>query len=341
MSIYRGIGVSEGIVMGDALTIYSAFLNYPRKRIESQDEIQHEIERIQKARSTTEKQINSIMETSNDFITDEIQSVFSGYKLFVNDKRFVPAIEENIKTQKINSEWALITVLADLKIQFSKIPDPYIRSRFDDIRQIGERLMNNLQQKPHFDLTNLKEPVILVSHDISPADAFHLDKTNILGIVTELGGATSHLAILARAMDIPAVVGVPNITARISDYETIILDGGAGEVINQPSQEIISEKLSKKERISFYQKELLELSTAECELADGDKVDIAANLDFLAELEQIQKLNIDSIGLIRTEFMFSYEDGFPDEDEQTEFYQNIIEKNQYKTDHTENLGYRR
>ncbi len=330
MSIYRGIGVSDGIVIGEALTIYSAFLNYPRIQIESDEEVERELERIQKARKDTDDQISTIMDKSSEFIEGEIQSVFAGYKLFINDKRFIPAIEDIIRKRRVNAEWALITVLAELEVRFSKIPDSYIRARFDDIRQLGERLMNNLLRKPHFDLSNLKEPVILVSHNISPADAFHLDTTNILGIVTELGGATSHLAILARAMNIPAVVGVRNITTRIADYETIILDGGSGEVINHPSKKAIAEKLSKRERFAFYQKELQELANSECELADGVKVNIAANLDFLAELDQIQAMNIDSIGLIRTEFLFAYEDGFPTEDEQLKLYAHILEKNQFK-----------
>ena len=326
MGIYRGIGVSSGIAIGEALTLYSAFINYPRIQLESEEEAAREIERIQKARVNTEEQIDTIMENSTGFITSEFQTVFEGYKLFINDKRFIPNIKRVIQARRVNAEWALINVLADLEIQFAKIPDPYIRSRFDDIRQLGERIMNNLLQKPHFDLSSLKKPVILVSHDISPVDAFHLDKTNILGFVTELGGATSHLTILARAMNIPAVAGIQSATARIQDNETVILDGSTGEVVNRPSKETINEKLSKRERFAFYQKQLQELTNSDCELADGVKVSIAANLDFIEELDYINDLNIDSIGLVRTEFLFSYEKGFPDEEEQTRQYRKIVEK---------------
>lgn len=326
MNIYRGIGVSDGIVVGKALTIYSAFINYPRIQLESDRQVAHEMDRIRKAKADTEEQIDAIVDNATDVITDEFQLVLAGYKLFLNDKRFFPAIEKIIETRKINAEWALINVLADLQLQFSKIPDPYIRSRFDEVRQLGERTMNNLLQKPHFDLSNLKEPVILISHDISPADALHIDGTNILGFVTELGGATSHLAILASAMNIPSVVGVQNVTARIQDGETVILDGSSGEVICRPDKEILEDKLSKRERLVFYQKQLQELASSECELADGVKVDIAANLDFPEELDQIDGMNINSIGLIRTEFMFPLNEGFPDEEEQTRLYRDIVEK---------------
>lgn len=325
MNIHRGIGVSDGIVFGKALTIYSAFLNYPRIQFQDEKRIAVEIGRIQKAKTKTEQELTDIITDTNDLIPEEIHSVFSGYKLFINDKRFIPVIEETITNRKINAEWALIRVLADLEVQFKKIPDPYIRSRFDDIRQLGEHLMKNLLLKPSLNLSNLDDPVILISHDISPADTFNLNKENILGIITELGGDTSHVAILARAMNIPAVLGVPNITHQIVDEESLILDGSSGEVITQPDQEIIDVKLSKQERFRFYLSELEQLKNVKCQLMDGVDVNLAANLDFLEELKQIREWNIDSIGLIRTEFLFSYEDGFPDENEQLKMYQHISE----------------
>ena len=330
MNIHRGIGVSDGIVFGKALTIYSAFLNYPRIQFQDEKKIAVEIERIQKSKAITEDQLTKIIKNTNDLIPEEIHSVFSGYKLFINDKRFIPVIEATITESNINAEWALIRVLADLEIQFSKIPDPYIRSRFDDIRQLGEHLMKNLLLKPSLSLSNLEEPVILISHDISPADTFNLNKENILGIVTEMGGDTSHVAILARAMNIPAVLGVPNITHQIIDDESLILDGSSGEVITQPDQEIIDLKLSKQERFRFYLSELEKLKSVKCQLKDGVDVNLAANLDFLEELNQIREWNIDSIGLIRTEFLFSYDDGFPTEDEQLKMYHHISETISYK-----------
>ncbi len=330
MNTYRGIGVSDGVAIGKVLRINSAFMNYPRRELEDEEKVPLEIERIKQAQKSVEDQLDLVKKQAVDVLPDEISAVFSSYKLLIRDKRIVPAIEDKIRQFKINAEWALIRVIADLDIKFKKIPDPYIRARFDDIRQLGERLMNDLQKKPHLDLSQLKHAVIIVCHDISPVDAFHLAKANILGIITEMGGTTSHTSILARAMSIPAVVGVQDITIRLLDDETIILDGNSGEVIDHPSDETINEKLDKIKRFSFYQNKLQKLAESDCVLSDGQKVDIAANIDFLSELELIQSLNIPSIGLIRTEFIFLIEDSFPDEEEQLALYREIIERIDHK-----------
>lgn len=330
MNIYRGIGVSDGVAIGKALRINSAFVQYPRIQLDDDESVAVEIERIQQALMAVEQQLDETMKQSSDLLPEELKSVFASYKLFFRDRRFVPAIEERVKRDKINAEWALIYVIADLDKQFRAIEDPYIQSRFYDIRQLGERLMNSLLQKPFLDLSQLKQRVIIVCHDISPADSFHLAKANILGIITELGGLNSHTSILARAMGIPAVVGVQDATMRLMDDELIILDGISGEVIDNPNDDTIDVKLNKLERISFYQNQLQKLADRECELSDGHKVDIAANIDFLTELQQLRELNIPAIGLIRTEFLFMLDEVFPDEDEQYELYRHIVESADHK-----------
>lgn len=330
MNVYKGLGVSDGVAIGKVLKINSAYVNYPRIQLDSDEKVPLEIDRIKQAQKSVEEHLDAIVDKSEDVIPKEIYSVFASYKMFIQDKNFVPKIEQKIRDFQINAEWALIYVLADLQKQFSAITDPYIKARFDDIRQLGERLMGHLLQKPHLDLSQLKESVIIVCHDISPADSFHLAKANILGIVTELGGTTSHSSILARAMNIPAVVGVQNITLRILDEDQVILDGNLGEVIESPTDDIIKNKLNKKERFNFYRNELKKLADHDCILSDGQKVDIAANLDFLSELDLVNELKIPSIGLIRTEFLFLIEDSFPDEDQQFRLYKSIIEDIDYK-----------
>ncbi len=326
MQTYRGLGVSEGVAIGKVLKIYSAFVNYPRIELSGKDKIPFELERLAKALEETERQLDEVAKQSSDLIPDEFQNIFSGYQLFLQDKQFIPVVKKKIENDQINAEWALIRTLADLEEKFSKIPDPYIRARFDDVRQLGERLMKNLQKKKSLDLSSLKEPVIIVCHDLSPADAFHLNRENILGLITELGGPTSHSSILARAMGIPAVVGVTDITHRVNDQAVIILDGNSGEVIDEPTDEKIDEKVDKQERISFYQNELEELIGVDCQLSDNHPVDLAANLDFIEELPLIRKLRIHSIGLVRTEFLFFLEDHLPNEDEQYELFLQIAEE---------------
>ena len=326
MQVYRGLGVSEGVAIGKVLKIYSAFVNYPRRELATEAEVPSELMRLETALVETEKQLDEISKQSSDLIPTEFQGIFTGYQLFLQDKQFIPAVKKEIEKNQINAEWALIRTIAELELKFQKIPDPYIRARFDDIRQLGERLMKNLLQKKSLDLSSLKDPVIIVCHDLSPADAFHLNTENILGLITELGGATSHSSILARAMGIPAVVGVSDITDRVKDSSVIILDGNSGEVIDDPTPEMIDEKVDKQERLSFYQNELEELIGVDCHLSDNTQVDLAANLDFLEELPLIRKLRIHSIGLVRTEFLFFLEDHLPNEEEQYELFLRVVEE---------------
>ncbi|MDT8445412.1 MAG: phosphoenolpyruvate--protein phosphotransferase [bacterium] len=325
MQTYKGLGVSDGVAIGKVLKIHSAFVNYPRVEITDEGDLPKEVERIEKAQALTEAQLAEITAQSSE-LDEDIKQVFSSYRMLLRDKQFVPEIIARINRDQINAEWALIRVVASLEDRFSKIDNPYIKARIADVRQLGEKLMNNLLEKPALDISRFKQPVIIVCHDISPADAFHLNKDNILGIVTELGGMTSHSSILARAMNIPAVVGVRDVTHRIFDDSTCILDGNTGEVIDQPSQEVIDEKLDKKEKLNYLQSQLNLLIGQQCKLADGSVVDLAANLDFLAELPMIKEYKIPSIGLVRTEFLFLLEGQFPTEEEQFEVYKQVIDQ---------------
>jgi len=326
MQVYRGIGVSEGVAIGKVLKIHSAFVNYPRTPLSGADQVPGEIARIKSAQEKTEEQLSHISDESTGLLDDELAQIFSSYRLLLKDKQFLPSVIKTIESEKINAEWALIRVIATLEEQFSALNNPYIKARIDDIRQLGEKIMVNLLEKPVLDLSQLTDPVIVICHDISPTDAFHLNKDNILGIATELGGETSHSSILARAMNIPAVVGVHDITQRFNDDDVCILDGLSGELIDHPSKEMIDEKLDKKEKLNFYQNQLYKLIDQPCRLLDGAMVDLAANLDFLEELPQIKEFKIPSIGLVRTEFLFLLEKQFPSEEEQFLLFSKIIEE---------------
>ena len=148
-------------------------------------------------------------------------AIFDAYRLFLNDKRLIPAVEKIIQVEKINAEWALTKVINSLQKEFRKIDDTYLRARFDDVRQIYERIMNNLQNRSKLNLSLVNKPVILLCHDISPTDAMHFSSDKILGIACELGGEISHTSIVARAMSIPAVVGLKGITTKISENSEV------------------------------------------------------------------------------------------------------------------------
>ena len=326
MQTYRGLGVSEGVAIGRILRIHSAFVNYPRVQFDDDQQLPQEIERLKRAQTLTEIQLDEITGHSEGLLDEEMQQLFTSYQLLLRDKQFIPAMIKEIETQKVNAEWALIRIVAHLEARFSKIENPYIRARAADLRQLGEKVMNNLLETPALDLSNLKERVILCCHDISPTDAFHLSKDKILGIITELGGMTSHSSILARAMNIPAVVGVLDIMLRLADDQICILDGSIGEIIADPDDKIRTQKLDKQEKFRFSQDQLTLLIGQPGRLADGEVIELAANLDFMAEVSQIKQFQIPSIGLVRTEFLFRLESHFPTEEEQYLVYKQVIDE---------------
>lgn len=326
MQIYRGTGSSGGVAIGKAMVIYSSFSQFTRISLTSDEEVEQEVKRVEAARELAREQIDESEKQAGSLLTNEVREILSSHRLFLEDKQLIPATLEKIKEQKINAEWALFDVIETIKDQFSKIQDPYLRSRFDDVRQTGERVMNNLQNKPRLDISKLRDPVIIFCHDISPADAYNLTEGKIMGIVSELGGQISHSSIIARALGIPAVVGVEGITSKIYDNSSVIVDGGTGEIIHNPDAMMRQEKEEKKKRLQFFQSKLKNLVSKECELADGRKYELAANLDLLGELEQIKSLNLPSIGLIRTEFLFLDNSRPPNEDEQYRTFKKIADE---------------
>ncbi|MGK0289031.1 MAG: phosphotransferase system enzyme I (PtsI) [bacterium] len=326
MEIFRGVASSEGIAIGRAFTIDSSFSQFSRIELDSHQDIDKEIARIHSAHEEALQQFEEIEKRSENLLEGDLASLLTTHRLFLQDKRLLPAVEEKILDWKINAEWALSLVMSEIRTEFDQIEDSYLRSRFDDIRQISERLMSNLRQRKLFDFSQIHEPIILLCPDISPADAVHLAQGKVMGIVTEIGGMISHTSIIARAMGIPAVVGVEGITDKIASNVKLIIDGSSGEIIKEPDEVTLRKKVDKKGRIQFFQNKLEDLKTEECQLEDGRKVDIAANLDFMGELELIKQNNIRSVGLIRTEFLFINNSTIPTEDKQFQEFEKIFKE---------------
>ncbi len=209
---------------------------------------------------------------------------------------------------------------------FDKISDEYLRERHSDIDSIGDRLMRNLLGETRESLADIDEQVIVVAHDLSPADTVQIDKSKVVGFVTDIGGRTSHTAILARSIGIPAVLGLETVTSLVPNGIPMIIDGNTGTVILRPSQETFRDYLQKKQAYDYQETELLKFKGLPAETLDGFTLALRSNIDFVEEIAAAREHGAQGIGLFRTEFLFMSGEGPPSEDEQVAVYRSALEQ---------------
>ncbi|MET3290619.1 UNVERIFIED_CONTAM: phosphotransferase system enzyme I (PtsI) [Brevibacillus sp. OAP136] len=318
-----GIGASDGIAVGKALVKREQRAEFLRVTIDD--------ERAEKARFR-----HAIHEASNEIIQirdvmkkkgeNENAQIFDAHLMMLDDPEFVGQVEELIETESVNAEYALQTVASRVISMFESMENGYMKERAADIRDIQKRLKWILQGEQLVSPTECQEEIILVCNDLTPSETAQLDRTLILGIVTEAGGKTSHTAILARSYEIPAVVGLHAATKQIESGDLLIIDGAAGEVIVRPSEEMLAAYTSKKAAWKNKKAELLAYKDALSVTKDGKRVEVAANIGSLHQVEGVLANGAEGIGLFRTEFLFMDRETIPSEEEQFHAYQAILEK---------------
>ncbi|WP_372794211.1 phosphoenolpyruvate--protein phosphotransferase [Pontiella sp.] len=315
----KGIGVSPGIA------VYQARLLTPHsdkavQRSISADEIPSEIARFEEALIATHDQIKHIQKRVAEVLGDEHASIFDAHILVVDDRTFIEDVIRKIKQDLINVEPVLLSVANRYADMLAKVEDSYLSERAADIRDVTKRIMANLAGETLDQMKQVDEPCIVVAHDLSPSDTASIDKTLVKAFVTDLGSSTSHTAIMAKALEVPAVVGLHNITAVVMSGDTVLIDGAKGLVFINPTDE----RLAEYEKRADEQKQILSaletLRDKAPETMDGYLVPITANIELLEELEGVDQRGAKGIGLFRTEFLFLGSEKLPGEEEQFEAY---------------------
>ena len=323
----QGIGVSPGIaVCTSQLIAPSTDRAVPRSI--SPDEIATEIARFEEALIATHDQLKHIQKQVAEVLGDEHASIFDAHMLVVDDRTFIEDVIRALKKELLNVEPVLLNVANRYADMLSKMEDSYLSERAADIRDVTKRILANLVGETLDQIANISEPCIVVAHDLSPSDTASIDRAMVKAFVTDLGSSTSHTAIMAKALQVPAVVGLHNITAVVATGDDILIDGAKGLVFVNPSTERLAEY---RKRAFEQEKILLELDTLRDkppETLDGYLVPITANIELLEELDTVGAQGARGIGLFRTEFLFLGCDVLPDEDEQTEAYDRAA-KSQY------------
>ena len=252
--------------------------------------------------------------------------IIDTHLMILDDEMLIGDTTSLIRKDLINAEGALNRVLRKLRRVFDTISDEYLRERRSDIDSIGDRLMRNLLGETSESLADIDEQVIVVAHDLSPADTVQMDRTKVVGFVTDVGGRTSHTAILARSLGIPAVVGLETITSLLPDGIPMIIDGSSGSVILKPSADTFRDYLLRKQHYEYLESELIQFRSLPAETKDGYSLALRSNIDFVSEVLPAKELGAQGVGLFRTEFLYMTGEGPPSEEEQFEIYRSAVEQ---------------
>ena len=246
--------------------------------------------------------------------------IIDTHLLMLEDSMFRKETVDTIRLESVNAEWALKKTLQKFREFFAAIEDDYLRERGSDIEIVGEKVLRKLVGKVHESINMIHEMALVAAHDLSPADILQIDKKKVIGFVTDLGGKTSHSAILARALEIPAVVGLERITTEVIDGENMIIDGSAGVVIINPDETTFREYLKRKQHYDYIEQELAKLRDLPAITTDGHRISLKGNVEFIEEIPSLKGHGGEGIGLYRTEMIFMGREELPDEDEQFAHY---------------------
>ena len=321
-----GIAVSPGVAMGKAFVLHAKdFQAITRLKIE-ENRVPQEIARFEDALTRTRADILGIRKKISQEIGREPSDIFMAHLLVLEDRSLIEDVLNTIKVKQVNAEYAFSFVVQKYFRAFSQVEDEYLKERVADIRDISRRVIENLIGKEKNPLTNLPDKVIIVAHDLSPSDTALMDRQKVIAFVTDIGGPTSHTAIMARSMEIPAVVGLDRISKEVSTGDSIIIDGNHGTIILHPNPETLTNYAKEERRFSQQVTELDKLRNLPAETPDGHRIDLSANIEFPDEIPSVLAHGAAGIGLYRTEYFYMNRTDLPTEEEQYEAYRTVAEK---------------
>ncbi|AJD31523.1 phosphoenolpyruvate-protein phosphotransferase [Clostridium sporogenes] len=319
----KGIAASKGYAIGKIFIKEDINIEVVEKSI---DDIEKEKERFKRALSNTREQLERIKEKAQKEVGAEKAAVFDSHIMLLDDPEFAGAVEMNIESNKVNSEKALQEVIDMYSSIFASMEDEYMRERGADIKDVGKRIMLNLMEKSANSMDDLDKDTIIVAQDLTPSDTAQLDKDKVIAFLTNIGGRTSHSAIMARTLEIPAIVGMQDITESVKNNDVAIVDGIKGIVIINPDKETIEKYEKSKESFLKEKEELKKLINVETVTKAGKRVEVCGNIGKPQDVHQVLENGGEGVGLFRTEFLYMDRDNMPSEDEQFESYKYAVEK---------------
>jgi len=322
---FEGAGVSPGMACGKIHVVRDDLDDVPRYRI-APSQVPDEIGRFETALIQTRMQILEMQQRIAESIGAKDAAIFDAHLLVVEDRTLIDEVLRKLETELCNVEWVFQEVATRYAETLNKIDDPYLRERALDIQDVTKRVVRNLQGKAPKTFLALSESHILVAHNLTPSDTASMNRANVLGIATDLGSRTSHAAILARSLNIPAVVGLHDITAKLETGQHVLVDGSDGLLIVNPAPETIAHYAELESRRARVVSQLKQLRTTRSTTRDGRHIVLSANIELPEDVEAVAANGAEGIGLYRTEFLYLNRTTLPTEDEQFETYRKVAER---------------
>ena len=319
----QGIAASDGIAIAKVYTLTEPDLTVTKVTVEDSEK---EVSRLDDALAASKKDVELIKETALKNLGEEEAQVFDAHLMVLSDPELIGQVKDNITSNKVNAESALKEVTDMFISIFAGMEDnPYMQERAADIRDVSKRILAHLLGVKIPSPATIKDEVIIVAADLTPSDTAQLNRQYVKAFVTDIGGRTSHSAIMARSLEIPAIVGTKEVTSTAKDGDIIIVDGLSGDVFLNPSEEVVAEYRAKAEAFAAQQAEWEKLKDSKTYTKDGHQVELAANIGTPKDLEGVVNNGAEGVGLYRTEFLYMDSHEMPTEEDQFEAYKAVLE----------------
>jgi len=321
--VLKGIPAAPGIAHGPSFILDKGEFIVPKRSISS-SEIDSEIARFEEAINNSRREIHILKTKISQDMGQAHAQIFDAHLLVLQDTTLLAQVSSGIRDTKSSAEYVFFTVIKKFVEAFAKMPDEYLRERASDVSDISKRVLKHLmdESKLH-DLESLQDELIIVAHDLSPSDAVSMYNKKIKGFLTDIGGRTSHTAIIAKSLGVPAVVGLKDATLRINNQDYVIIDGQKGLVIINPTVETKELYLKEQTKITASLEKLDDLKNLPAQTEDGKTVSLLANLELSSEIPAVRKFGAEGIGLYRTEFLYMNRLDLPSEEEQYQAYSQV------------------
>ncbi|MDH2926871.1 phosphoenolpyruvate-protein phosphotransferase PtsI [Lonepinella koalarum] len=319
-----GIPASPGIVFGNALVLKEEKIVLDMHKITDQ-QIDSEIARFYQGRDAAVEQLSSIRDRAFKSLGEDKAAIFEGHLMILEDEELEEEIIDYLRSNKVNAAVATSKIIDQQVTMLSEIDDEYLKERAGDIRDIGNRLIKNILGMKIVDLGDINEEVILVAYDLTPSETAQLNLDKVLGFITDIGGRTSHTSIMARSLELPAIVGTNNVTELVNTGDFLVLDAVNNQVLVNPTQAEIDALKSAQEKLAAEKAELAKLKDLPAMTLDGHRVDVVANIGTIRDCEGADRNGAEGVGLYRTEFLFMDRDQLPSEEEQFIAYKEVVE----------------
>ncbi|MBI0249460.1 phosphoenolpyruvate-protein phosphotransferase PtsI, partial [Yersinia pestis subsp. pestis] len=319
-----GILVSPGIAFGKALLLKEDEIVINRKKI-SADQVEQEVERFKAGRAKAAEQLEAIKTKAGVSLGEEKAAIFEGHIMLLEDEELEQEIIALIKDEHASADAAAYSVIEGQAKALEELDDEYLKERAADVRDIGKRLLKNILGLNIVDLSAIQDEVILVATDLTPSETAQLNLDKVLGFITDIGGRTSHTSIMARSLELPAIVGTSNVTKQVKNDDYLILDAVNNKVYLNPTADVIEQLKAVKNQYITEKNELAKLKDLPAITLDGHQVEVVANIGTVRDIAGAERNGAEGVGLYRTEFLFMDRDSLPTEEEQFQAYKAVAE----------------